>query len=76
MTIKDISPDQVIFWQWGPVAINATIAFTWLVIILMVIGSWLITRRLSADVRLSRWQNLLEVLVDGIRNEIREISQQ
>jgi F-type H+-transporting ATPase subunit a len=76
MTIKDISPDQVIFWQWGPVSINATIAFTWLVMALMAIGSWLITRRLSADVRLSRWQNLLEVVVDGIRKEIREISQQ
>ncbi len=76
MSLKEISPDQVVFWQWGPVSLNATIVFTWAVMAFMVLGSWLVTRRLSTDVHLSRWQNLLEVLVDGMRKEIREISQQ
>jgi len=76
MTIKDISPDQVIFWQWGSISLNATIVFTWMVMGLVTIVSWLITRHLSTDVHMSRWQNLLEVIVDGMRNEIREISQQ
>ena len=76
MTIKDISPDQVIFWQWGWISLNATIVFTWMVMGLVTIASWLITRRLSTDVHMSRWQNLLEVVVDGMQNEIREISQQ
>jgi len=76
MSIKDISPDQVIFWQWGPVSLNATILFTWALMVFMVLGSWLITRRLSTDVHLSRWQNLLEVLVEGMRKEIRNISRQ
>jgi len=43
---------------------------------LMAVGSWLVTRKLSSATRLSRWQNLLEVLVTGIRDEIREISGQ
>jgi F-type H+-transporting ATPase subunit a len=76
MGIKDISPDQVIIWQWGPVSLNATILFTWGVMALLVLVSWLVTRRLSSGMRLSRWQNLLEVVVSAMRNQIRDISQQ
>jgi F-type H+-transporting ATPase subunit a len=76
MQLKDISPDQVVIWQWKFMALNATILFTWGVMILMVAGSWLITRKLSTDVKISRWQNLLEVVIDAMRNQIREISQQ
>jgi F-type H+-transporting ATPase subunit a len=76
MTLGQITPDQVLFWQWGPVKINATLLFTWGVMILMVTGSWLATRRLSSGEKIPRWQNLLEVLVDGIRTQIREISEQ
>lgn len=72
----EISPDNIIYWQWGPVVLNATIVFTWLVMALMVIGSWLVTRHLSAEPALSPGQNLLEVLIDLIRNQIREVSQQ
>ena len=71
-----ISPDGIILWQWGPVHINATLVFTWLVMALLVIGSYLITRRLTDGVHMSRWQNLLEVLVTGMRDQIREVSRQ
>lgn len=72
----EISPDQVVLWQWGPVVLNGTIAFTWLVMAILVIGSWMITRRLSSDEHMSRWQNLLEVLVTGLRDQIRDTSRQ
>jgi F-type H+-transporting ATPase subunit a len=75
MQIKDISPDQVVFWQWRFVTLNATIVFTWLVMVLMVGGAWLVTRRLRSDTRISRWQNLLEVIVEAMRRQIREIAQ-
>ncbi len=71
-----ISPDAVVFFRWGPVSINATIVFTWAVMVIMVVGSWLVTRRLSTGMKLSRWQNLLEVLVGGIGEQIREVSRQ
>jgi F-type H+-transporting ATPase subunit a len=71
-----ISPDQIILFQQGWFTINATIAFTWLLIILLSLGSWLITRRLSSEGTLTRWQNLLEVLVSGINGQIREVSRQ
>jgi len=72
----DISPDQIELLRWGPVELNATIVFTWLVMAILVLGSWLVTRRLSTTTRISRWQNLLEVLVDGIRQQIRDVSRQ
>ncbi len=71
-----ISPDQVILWHVGPFHLNATIAFTWLVMALMVIGARLITARLSSSEEMSRWQNLLEVLVTGLRDQIRDVSRQ
>ncbi|MBP8980054.1 MAG: F0F1 ATP synthase subunit A, partial [Syntrophobacterales bacterium] len=37
---------------------------------LLVIGSHFITRNLSTDRTVSRWQNLMEVIVSGIRSEI------
>ena len=71
-----IDPDSVVFWRLGPIAVNATIAFTWLVMLLLALGAWAITRRLSSGARISRWQNLLEVLVAGMRDQIREVSRQ
>jgi len=71
-----INPDTVVFWQLGWLPVNATIIFTWLVMALLVLGSWLVTRRLSTDTKLSRWQNLLEVIVTGIRDQIEEVSHQ
>jgi F-type H+-transporting ATPase subunit a len=71
-----ISPDQIVLWQQGPLVLNATLAFTWLVMALLVAGSYLVTRRLSTTEQISRWQNLLEVLVTGMRDQIRDVSHQ
>ncbi len=76
MDIKDITPDQVVFLKWAFVHLNATIIYTWGTMVLMLIGAWLITRRLSSEVPLSRWENLLEIMVKGMLDEIREISQE
>jgi F-type H+-transporting ATPase subunit a len=71
-----ISPDTLVFFRWGPIVINATILFTWVVMALMVLGSRLVTRKLTSEIRFSRWQNLMEVLVTGMREQIRQISGQ
>jgi F-type H+-transporting ATPase subunit a len=70
-----ISPDSIILWQWGPVSLNATILFTWLVMALLVVGSWLVTRKLSGGTEMSSGQNLLEIVVLGIRGQISELSE-
>ena len=71
-----LTPDQIVLWQWGPITINATLVCTWFVMTLLVLFSWFVTYKLSASTRISRGQNLLEVLVLGICNQIEEISEQ
>ena len=68
-----LSPDQLIFWQSGIVQLNATIVCTWALIAVLVLGSLLVTRSLSATEERSSWQNLLEMLVTGINEQIGEI---
>ena len=68
-----LSPDERIFWQSGFLKLNATIAFTWGLILVLVVGSILITRKLSTETKRSRWQNLLEIIVSGIEQQIQEV---
>jgi F-type H+-transporting ATPase subunit a len=68
-----LSPDELIFWQYGLLKLNGTIAFTWALMLLMVLGSRLITRRLSTGLTRSRWQNLLEIVVTGIQQQIADV---
>lgn len=72
----DITPDANIFWEWGFVKINATIVYTWVVMIVLAIGSWLVTRNLAVRTPISRWQNMLETIVTLVRDQIREITDQ
>ena len=72
----NITPDQLIYWQWGPLVFNATLMYTWLVMALLVLVSGLVTRRLSTGARISRLQNLLEILVVFIRQQIIAVGHQ
>jgi F-type H+-transporting ATPase subunit a len=76
MNIEDLSPDEVIVWQKGFAALNYTILYTWLVMALLVFVSWLATRRLTKSPAISRWQNLLEIVVGTINNQIRDVTLQ
>ncbi len=68
-----LSPDEWILWQSGFLKLNGTIVFTWALMLLLGLGSWLVTRRLSPDHRRSRWQNLLEIVVVAILQQIEQI---
>jgi len=72
----ELSPDSTILWQWGPLRLNTTIVHTWVVMALLVIGSWLVTRRLDGDGKMSRRRNLLETLVTFLNDQIRAVSRQ
>ena len=68
-----LTPDEVVFWQHGFFKLNATIVFTWGLMLVLSSGSWLITRRLSTGLERSRWQNLLEIVVTGMNTQIEEV---
>ena len=68
-----LSPDGMIFWRHGVFTLNATIVYTWGLMFVLAVGSKLVTRRLSTDLQLSRWQNLLEIIVTAIEKQIEEV---
>jgi F-type H+-transporting ATPase subunit a len=68
-----LSPDQTVFWHHGFISINLTIVTTWAIMIVLVIVSKLITSRLRTDIQISRWQCILEMLVTGMKNQIKEV---
>jgi F-type H+-transporting ATPase subunit a len=68
-----LTPDEIIFWQYGFLKLNATIVFTWGLMLLLALGSKLVTRKLSTDLERARWQNLLEIVVTGIEQQIEEV---
>lgn len=68
-----ISSDQKVFWEYGFINLNLTIVTTWVLMVLLVVGAWLITRNLKTDIKRSRWQNILEMLILMIRDQIKEV---
>lgn len=71
----ELTPDSTIFWQWGPVVINATLVYSWIAMAVLVVGSWLVTRRLVTGPGGSRVQMLLETIVSMLQSQIEEITQ-
>ncbi len=69
----NLTSDQVILWQHGPIHLNETIVTTWGLMAVLTIGSFLITRRLSSGLHISRWQSMLEIIVTLIKGQIEEI---
>ena len=68
-----LSPDEMIFWQHGFLKLNATIVFTWGLMLVLAVGSILITRKLSTGLERTRWQNLLEIVVTLIEKQIQDV---
>jgi len=71
-----LSPDAMIFWQHGLLKLNGTIVFTWALMLVLVIGSKLITRKLRTQLKPARWQCLMEILVTGITAQIEGVGLQ
>jgi len=63
----------MVFWQHGILKLNGTMVFTWGLMLVLAVGSKLITRKLSTGLKRSRWQNLLEIIVTGIEQQIGEV---
>ena len=68
-----LSPDGIILWQFGYLKLNATIAYTWTLMLVLAVGSKLITRKLSRELQRSRWQNLLELVVTSLEMQIQDV---
>jgi F-type H+-transporting ATPase subunit a len=69
----NLSPDQTVLWEHGFIQINLTIVTTWVIILVMSLASWLVTRNLKTDIRISRWQCILEMIVTTLKEQIKDI---
>jgi F-type H+-transporting ATPase subunit a len=74
--VVDFTPDQIVIWEWGALRLNATLLWTWVVMAVLVLGSWALARGLGAGVEMSPGQNLLEAIVATIEGQIRDVSGQ
>jgi F-type H+-transporting ATPase subunit a len=68
-----LSPDEMVFWQYGVLKLNATIVYTWGLMFVLALGSRVVTSRLTTGLDRSRWQNLLEIIVTSIEQQIGEV---
>jgi F-type H+-transporting ATPase subunit a len=65
-----LSPDEVVFWQYGFLKINVTIVTTWALMLLLSLSAKLITRKIVTEEQISRWQGFLELVVTTIEKQI------
>ncbi len=74
----EITPDHLVLFRWGWVTLNATIVYTWIVMLLLTGASWLVIRRASRRNGTletgGAWAQALEAIVAGMRGQIRAIS--
>lgn len=68
-----LSPDDTVFWQYGFIQVNLTLVTTWVLMVVMTLTAYLVTRHLKSAVHISRWQCILEMVVLGVRDQIKEI---
>lgn len=70
------TPDILILWKWGPITLNATLLWTWVVMALLVGIAWWLGRKISSGVKISRGQAFLESLLVILLNQIEDVGQQ
>lgn len=70
----DLTPDTIVLWEYGGVRLNATIVTTWVVMAVLTLASWRVTRRLRPEVPPGRWRTLAEAIVLMIEGQIRSIT--
>lgn len=71
-----LSPDEIVYFTIGPMTVNATLLFTWVVMTLLI-GVGIGARRvLRVEPPLSRAQLMLEALLEFVLDQIREVTRQ
>jgi len=69
----NITPDQNVFWHHGWLNLNETIVTTWFMMLGMAVAAKLMTRRLTSEGPVSRWQAVLELIVTMISSQLEAV---
>lgn len=70
-----ITPDTIVYWRWGVLELNATILNTWIVMTILTLVCWWFSRGLSKGREIPFGQNVLEIIIQFIRGQIRDLTQ-
>lgn len=68
ISANPLGPD--ILFHLGPIPVSGAVVTTWVIMVLLAGGSALASRRLT--IRPARWQAILEVMVEGMADQIEE----
>jgi F-type H+-transporting ATPase subunit a len=71
-----INPDSMELFRIGLIPINATIFYTWVVMTVLCVASYAITKNLKTHGKITRWQSILESLYSLVAGQIREVTGQ
>ena len=69
----NLSPDEIVYWQLGFFKLNATILFTWCLMLVFFIVAQLLRHLLANKSERTRWQNTLEIIVLTIEKQISSV---
>jgi F-type H+-transporting ATPase subunit a len=65
-----LSPDEIVFASWRWINLNATIVYTWVIMVLLILLSYFVTSRLKQLSHRTRGQNFLEMLILMIEKQL------
>jgi len=71
-----LSPDEIVYFTLGPLRVSATLVFTWVIMLLLVLSSALVTRGLKVATPLTRGQHAFEALVTFLLGQIEDVTGQ
>ena len=74
VVLPEISiPAEHVFDLFGFVPITNTLLATWLTMIILILGSWLITRKMKTVP--GRWQSFLEMFIEALYNLVEGVAE-
>lgn len=65
-----LTPDEIVFASWQWITLNATIVYTWVIMVLLVVLSYFVTSHLKQLSHRTRGQNFLEMLILLIERQL------
>ncbi len=69
----NVTPDQIVFFEIGPLTVTGTIFYTWIVMAIILTGALVLRLLLRPDPPYRRGQMFLEALIKVLREQGREV---
>ena len=74
----EVSTDWTVYARLGPFSLNATLVFTWVVMLILIVlallATWGIRRAAARDTPPRGWHNVLETVVAMLGTQIRDVT--